>query len=123
MKAVVVHRAQTRDEHAAVSEALGECGIAQQRGEVETGAFDEKIATGGDVWQHEMTTVSGKGDLVFTSGDGARLGLEFAVKELVEGAEGIRRIGEFAGVHAIRRQEWGDLGPTRWSIHAAAVPA
>jgi hypothetical protein len=42
-------------------------------GEVKADAFDEKIAAGGDVRQHEMTTVGGKGDLVFTGGDGARL--------------------------------------------------
>lgn len=123
VEAVVIDRAETAEDEGTGGVFCGEIVTAEESGEVEVLTFDEDAVDLVGACEAEVAAVGGEDDGGWVRVDGPGGGVEAAAEEVVEGGEGVGRVGEFGGVEMVVLDEGGDSGAAGWVVHAVAVPA
>ncbi len=118
--AVVIDRAEAREEKRAVLIFFGEFFAAKETGDVEFLSLHEDRADLAGFFEAEMATVGRKDDR--SVGERAGIGSELAVEEVVEGGEFVGLLFEVGRIEAVGVEKGEDLFGGFGLIHALAVP-
>lgn len=107
MEAMVIRRAEPREDRAAAEKLSREVGVAEKFGEVESLPFGIEVGIGGEHWNEKMAPIGGENNGIGFRGYRASLGFELPIKKFVEGAERAGSVEKFTRVHAESFDETG----------------